>query len=165
MRLLVSGDNDLVRLWADALAPLVIRHPNPKARAAVQLSGAGTEAALTLMVYNALDTATEEPHERNPLLISSVRLTYFPGVRLARQWMAAAWAGYLQHEALELVTVGRSAQWPLNPHEEPYRDNPWNRGLRDGLPRELTPATLRKALAVVMDIDWADVLISLPGDG
>lgn len=162
MRLLVTGDGDLVRLWADALQSLVIRHPNPAAKPTIQLDGWHSGVSMIMMVYDATDTETDEPHPRNPLIISTVRLTYFPGVRLARQWLAAAWAGLLQHEALELVTCdGRIV---LNPHQEPYTENPWNRGLRDGLPVELTPETLRKALAVVMDPDWADVLISLPGD-
>lgn len=163
MRLLVTGQNELVRLWADALAMLTIRHPNPTSKPVVTLSDIGPHAMLTLEVADATDTATGEPHERNPLLISQVRLSFFPGVRLARQWMAAAWAGLLQHEALELVTIdGRIV---LNPHDEPYVLNPWNRGLRDGLPPVLDAASLRKALAVVMDIDWADALLSLQGDG
>lgn len=159
MKLLVTGTSETVRLWADALAPLVLRHPCPTSKPVVTLSDHGTDAYLTLEVEDAIDTRTGEPHERNPLLISQVRLTYFPGTRLARQWLAAAWAGLAQHEALELVTLG--GRIVLNPHDEPHRENPWNRGLRDGLPRELTPATLRKALAVVMDLDWADVLMSL----
>ena len=139
----------MIRSWADALSGVVIRHPNPGAQPCVHLDGGEHEVSLTLMVYDTIDTATGEPHQRNPLMISTVRLTFFPGDRLARQWMAAAWAGLLQHEALELVTFdGRAV---LNPHAEPYPVCPWNRGLRDGMPVELTPESLRKALAVVMD--------------
>lgn len=160
MRLMVTGDGALVRLWADALAPVTIRHPNPTAKPAVQLVGQGDHfARLSVMVYDALCTATDEPHESSPLLVSQVQLSFFPGARLARQWIAAAWAGYLQHEALELVTVdGRIV---LNPHEEPKDANPWNRGLRDGLPVVLDKLSLTKALGVVMDSDWAQILVSL----
>lgn len=158
----MTGDGQMVRLWADALESLVIRHPNPTAKPAISLASIDDGSLwLTLHVHDALDTATDEPHARNPLLISQVRVSYFPGHRLARQWIAAAWAGLLQHEALELVTF--NGRIVLNPHDEPYNENPWNRGLRDGLPRELTPATLRKALAVVMDVDHADALVSLGG--
>lgn len=159
MKLMTTGEGKMVRLWADALSGVVIRHPNPGARPCVQLDGGETEASLTLMVYDAIDTATDGPHPRNPLLISHVRLTFFPGGHMARLWLAAAWAGLLQHEALELVTNLGSIV--LNPHDEPYLHCPWNRGLRDGLPVELTPHTLRKALAVVMDQDAANMVASL----
>ncbi len=59
------------------------------------------------------------------------------------------------------MTIGVRGKNPLDPHTEPYEVNPWNRGLREGLPAELTPSTLRKALAVVMDADMADALVSL----
>lgn len=156
----VALESELVRLWADALAPLRVRHPDRSATPEVTISASGDTALLTLRVHNATDTATDRPHHRNPLLISAVRLTYFPGVRLARQWFAAAWAGLAQHEALELVTIGEGLH-PLDPHTEPYERNPWNRGLRDGFPAVLTPDTLRKALAVVMDPGFADALVSL----
>ena len=159
MRLLVTGDNALVRLWADALAPLVIRHPNPTARPTVTLSNNDGVALLTLEVGDTLDTRTGQPHASNPLLISQVRLLYFPGAALARVWLAAAWAGLAQHEALELVTANERII--LNPHAEPHRETPWNRGLRDGLPRELTPETLVTALAVVMPLEVAESFVSL----
>lgn len=159
MKLLVTGDNEMVRLWAGALAPLVIRHPNPAARPTVTLSTHEGVALLTLEVADALDTRTDEPHPANPLLISQVRLSYFPGAALARVWLAAAWAGLAQHEALELVTMGERIV--LNPHAEPHRETPWNRGLRDGLPPMLTPETLVTALAVVMPRDVAEAFVDL----
>lgn len=159
MRLLVTGENEMVRLWADALAPLVIRHPNPTARPTVTLSNADDVALLTLEVGDTLDTRTGEPHAANPLLISQVRLSYFPGAALARVWLAAAWAGLAQHEALELVTA--NDRIILNPHAEPHRETPWNRGLRDGLPVDLTPETLVRALAVVMPLEVAESFVSL----
>ncbi len=159
MKLLVTGDNEMVRLWADALAPLVIRHPNPTAKPTVTLSTHEGVALLTLEVADTLDTRTGEPHPANPLLISQVRLSYFPGAALARVWLAAAWAGLAQHEALELVTMGDRIV--LNPHAEPHRETPWNRGLRDGLPPMLTPETLVQALAVVMPLDVAEAFVDL----
>lgn len=159
MRLLVTGTNQMVRLWADALAPLVIRHPYPASRPTVTLADHEGVGLLTLEVADALDTRTGDPHAANPLLVSQVKLTYFPGAALARVWMAAAWAGLAQHEALELVTW--CDRIVLNPHAEPHRETPWNRGLRDGLPRELTPETLVIALAVVMPEEVARAFVEL----
>ncbi len=159
MRLLVTGDTPLIRLWADALALLVIRHSFPGARPTVKLHTFNGADYLTVEVGDALDTRTGEPHAANPLLVAQVKLTYFPGAALARVWMAAAWAGLAQHEALELVTW--CDRIVLNPHAEPHRETPWNRGLRDGLPLELTPETLVCALAVVMPEEVARAFVEL----
>ncbi len=93
-------------------------------------------------------------------VISNVKLTYFPGIDLARKWLASAWAGYIQHEALELVTVGGTLDRPLCPHTETAAGTyAYDRGLRDGLPIELTPATLERSLCVVMEPEHARALM------
>lgn len=138
----------LAAQWWAALAGLEVRHPNGRSR--VVLDVLTTEPP---QLYVGLDettcTLTGEP--RPDFAISTVALTYFPGERLARRWFAAAWAGYCQHEALELVTLAgdRSAK-VLDPHAEPYATNPVNRGLRVGFPVALTPWTLVDTLALVM---------------
>lgn len=140
-------------LWRAALADVVLRHPNGRSRPVIRVS----DGALPSL-YVGLDRAwcTTDGHEMVDFAISTVRLTYFPGEALARAWLAAAWVGYLQHEALELVTVdGRAV---LDPHAEPYVLNPVNRGLRDGFPVELTPLTLRRALRLVMSVDAVERL-------
>lgn len=148
MRLVVHGDTPMVRLWADALAPVVVRHPDARVSVLVELT---VDDSLVMSVENATDTETHQPHERNPLVVSCVRLSYFPGTDLAQKWLAAAWSGYCQHEALELVTILGTGRRPLDPHANPYPDAPCNRGLRDGLPVVLTPRSLVAALAVCMD--------------
>lgn len=113
------------------------------------------------MLYVGLDetTCTLTGKVMRDFTISCVRLTYFPGVRLAQAWFAAAWAGYLLHESLELVTLaGDRAAKVLDPHAEPYTTNPINRGLRVGFPVELTPQTLLATLRLVMDPADADAL-------
>ena len=104
-------------------------------------------------LYVGLDRAwcTSDPEKsRAPFAISTVELAFFPGRDLARAWFTAAWVGYLQHEALELVTVGDLQTKILDPHAEPYPLNPYNRGLRDGLPVRLTPQSMYDALRIVM---------------
>jgi hypothetical protein len=144
--------------WRDALRGLVIRHPNPAARPLLFVELAAVDPILFLSISNHRDTGEANSPAWDSFTISNVRLTFFPGARLARLWVAAAWSGYLQHEALELVTVDGVP--PLNPHEEPYETNPWNRGLRDGLPPVLTRETMIDALAVVMNREHAVRLIA-----
>lgn len=135
--------------WQSALDGMVIRHPNPASRAVLRLEDGDLPS-----LYFGLDVATDttDPDRRvRDFAISTVRLTYWPGLLLARAWIAAAWSGYCQHEALELVTVGDMTTRPIDPHGSVAHD----RGLRDGLPVELTPETLVRSLAVVMPMDVA----------
>jgi hypothetical protein len=140
----------LAESWWQALAPLVIRHPNGHSRVVLRIND-GSPPSL----YVGLDetTCTRDGHVMRDFAISTVALTYFPGEARARQWFAAAFSGYLMHEALELVTLGGKAV--LDPHEEPYNTNPVNRCLRDAFPVELTPATLARTLALVMPTEHA----------
>lgn len=145
--------------WRGALAGLEVRHPNGRSKVDLTvLNGEPPE------LYVGLDetTCTMTGAVKRPFAISTVKLTYYPGTLQARLWLAAAWAGYCQHEALELVTLAgdRSAK-VLDPHAEPYAINPVNRGLRDGFPVELTPTTLAKTLALVMSWDAAAELAHL----
>jgi len=136
----------LGELWRDALAPLVVRHPNRASEVRLHLSG-DVEPILKVSLDAVMDTRDQVTPMRSPFVISCVRLTFWPGSRRAREWFAAGWSGYVQHEALELVTLDGAAV--LDPHEEPYATNPNNRGLRDGLPPVLTEATIARAMAVV----------------
>lgn len=139
---------DIAMAWREALGGLEVRHPNGRSRV-VLLVHDGDPPQLHVGLDETTCTATGET--KCDFTISTVRLPYFPGERLARAWLAAAWAGYCQHEALELVTLAddRSVK-PLDPHTEPYITNPVNRGLRDGFPVVLTPDTLLDTLALVM---------------
>lgn len=137
----------ILEQWRDALALVVLRHPNGRSVPVLRLLDGDPP-----QLYVGLDetTCTSDPSKTmRDFAISCVALTYFPGARLARMWLAAAWCGYLGHELLELVTVDGCAV--LDPHAEPYATNPCNRGLRDGLPVQLTPESLIAALGVVMD--------------
>lgn len=144
--------------WNDALKGLVIRHPNPSARPLLFIENAEVDPVLFLSISNHRDTGDANDPAWDSFTISNVRLTFFPGAKLARMWVAAAWSGYLQHEALELVTVDGVA--PLNPHEQPYRSNPWNRGLRNGFPSVLTRESMINSFAVAMDREHAIRLMS-----
>lgn len=147
----VDGDihpplSEPAHLWSAAVDMLRVRHPNGRSRCVLRIIDGDPP-----QLYVGLDetTCTRDGHVMRDFAISTVKLTYFPGVRLARAWFAAAWVGYLQHEALEIVTIDGAAV--LDPHAGPYATNPLNRGLRDGFPVELTPATLLETLKLVMD--------------
>lgn len=135
-------------MWADALAPLRLEHPNRISKVLVRLVDA-VHPLLSLSLDQIPDN--DDPTRlKERFQISSVTLRFFPGDEGARLWLTCAFAGYVMHEALELATVGglRIA----DPHREPYETNPLNRPLRDGFPVELTPETMATALRVVTGV-------------
>jgi len=136
-------ETETARAWHRALVAVIVRHPDPTSEA--ELAVLDHPPRLQIAVLDSKDTT--DPTNVRRLVISTVDLTYFPGEQLARQWLAAGWAGYLQHEALELVTIGDLTTRPLDPHEAPFR---FDRGLRCGLPVSLTPETLVETLATCM---------------
>lgn len=151
--LIVTGRAPLSALaqqWRDAIEPVRIEHPNLESKVLAKLVDEGPPR-LTLYLDRTRDTV--DGRRRDNFQISTVRLAYFPGVRLARMWLAAAWTGYVQHEALELVTV--DGQRPIDPHLEIDGRYPFDRGLRSGLPGMLTRETLIQTLCVVMPEDEA----------
>lgn len=128
--------------WITALYPLDIRHPDSAPVVELELlHGDPPQLAFRLDAHR--DTVKPSKVHR-PFNVSTVSLTYFPGARVARAWVAAAWAGYVMHEALELVTANGAR--PIDPHADVTHDV----CLRDGLPAVLTPESLRTALSVVM---------------
>lgn len=148
--------SDLAKYWEGALAELDVRHPNGRSQVVLHVSD-GAPAILYIGLAETTCTLTDAVMK--DFAISNVRLAYWPGARLAQAWFAAAWVGYLQHEALELVTLaGDRAAKVLDPHAAPYATNPLNRGLRVGFPAELTPASLLATLRLVMDPADADAL-------
>jgi hypothetical protein len=149
-RLEVTGDqpwSSLTQQWVGALRDLVIRHPNGKSTTIITIVD-GPEPTLMLWLDETRDS--RNPKKRMPrFIISNVRLAYFPGVDLARKWMAAAFSSYCLHEALECCTIGDLETRPLDPHAETEPGVFGNdKGLRDGLPVVLTPETLAVTLSV-----------------
>jgi hypothetical protein len=140
--------SELAVHWRDALAALEVRHPNGRSQVVLRVIDGGPP-----QLYVGLDetTCTLTGETKRDFAISTVKLTYWPGVTLAQQWFAAAWVGYLQHEALELVTIaGDRGRKVLDPHAEPYSTNPLNRGLRVGFPVELEPTSLAETLEMAL---------------
>ena len=155
MRFSTAGDLTtcpLAARWADALRGMSIRHPDPRSTVEVELT-AGDPPSLCLRVDVAYDT-TQLDREIRPLVVSCVGLPYFPGKQLARQWLAAAWASYTMHEALELVHLADGTR-PIDPHRDVLHD----RCLRVGLPTILTVRALEQALGVVMSPESAAALM------
>lgn len=145
MRLVVTGRRfELTRQWAAALEHVIVRHPNRAITPLLTLDDA-TEPNLHFELD--ANPSSDSDEVIAPFRITNVRLSYFPGARLAQQWLAAAWACFLQHEALELVTVGDLKTRALDPHET--RDR-LDHVFHTGLPFTLTPETLLKALTTAI---------------
>jgi hypothetical protein len=144
----------LTRPWADALSRVVIRHPNRAITVTLDLED-DVYPNLTFGLDTNLDSETDAVIA--PFPITNVRLTFFPGERLAHQWVAAAWGCFMQHEALELVTVGDTKTRVLCPHaKRPLLDHMFHRGF----PFRLTPETLLAALETAIPSDEARALIA-----
>jgi len=134
--------------WRTAVSKLRVRHADREATPVFEVHD-GNPPTLFVGVVNTRDTVTDA---RLPMLaVSTVSLTYWPGEAVALRWLAAAWAGYQQHEALELVTVEDGTR-PIDPHAAPRFD----RGLRHGMPVALTPESLRQTFLAVMPADVAE---------
>jgi hypothetical protein len=152
--LTVTGRScELTRQWADALADVIVRHPNRNITPILTLTDA-TEPDLAFELDS--NPSSDADEVIAPFRITNVRLTFFPGVRVARAWLAAAWACFLQHEALELVTIGDFRTRALDPHLN--RDR-LDYVFHTGFPFALTPDTLLAALATAIPIDEAKELI------
>ncbi len=143
--LTVTGrSGELTRQWADALEHVIVRHPNRSITPMLTLDD-GTEPNLHFELD--ANPSSDSDETIAPFRITNVRLSFFPGVRAARAWLAAAWACFLQHEALELVTIGDLCTRVLDPHENRER---LDYVFHIGLPFVLTPESLLNALATVI---------------
>ena len=152
--LTVTGRSDLLtRQWADALEHVIVRHPNRSVKLLLLLEDERTPR-LTFSLEANPSSNTDEVI--TPFNIVNVRLTYFPGVTLARQWLAAAWGCFLQHEGLELVTVGDFKNRVLDPHGTRARLDVFH----VGFPFDLTPESLFLALAQAVTAEEAHKLIA-----
>lgn len=155
------GPEILAWRWRTALAGLEVRHPNGRSNVVLQVINRDPPE-----LYVGLDetTCTLTGETKRDFAISTVKLTYWPGEKLAQQWFAAAFASYCTHEALEMVAfAGDWSRKVLDPHAEPYKTNPYNRCLRDAFPTELTPCSTRTTLGLVMSEDAADALMFAAG--
>lgn len=149
--------------WRDALGGLTVRHPDRRSRPRVEvMPGLGGGTAVRVSVDHVTSTRSSKLAPRGEWIealdISTVEIDFWPGEKLARQWFAAAWAGYCMHEALELVE-GPDGEPPLDPHAEPYATNPINRCLRDAFPPHLDKHRMWKTLCLVMPEDAASDLM------
>lgn len=144
----------MTRQWADALEHVVVRHPNRSVKLRLHL----TDEHTPMLTFRADANPSSDTDEIiTPFHIADVKLTYFPGVTLARQWLAAAWGCFLQHEALELVTVDDLKTRVLDPHKHRH----WlDHMFHKGFPCELTPETLLIALSTAVPLADAEALVA-----
>jgi hypothetical protein len=148
--------HELTRQWADALECIIVRHPNRSITPILTLNDNVEPNLHFELDYNPSSNSDEII---SPFRITNVRLTYFPGVKTARAWLAAAWGCFLQHEALELVTIGDLKTRVLDPHETRAR---LDHVFHMGLPFSLTPDSLLDALATAIPRSDAMELMTCP---
>lgn len=154
MRLVVTGrQNELTRLWADALADVIVRHPNRAFTLTVTL-----EDYLTPMIHFDIDATICSNTDRviSPFRVGNVLLKYFPGVMAARAWLAAAWGCFMQHEGVELVTLQDISKPVLDPHDNHAH---LAHVFLVGFPPQLTPETLLATLCYAIPREAAVRLV------
>lgn len=144
----------LTRLWAAALADVIVRHPN---RGITPLLTLDDSVEPVLHLELDANPSSDADETIAPFRITNVRLTFFPGATLARMWLAAAWGCFLQHEALELVTVGDFKTRALDPHANRAR---LDHVFHTGLPFQLTPQSLAAALTTALPAPEVHVLMT-----
>ncbi len=143
--LVVTGRRGLLtRQWADALEHVIVRHPNRNITPILTLDDGPMPNLHFELDHN---PSSDSDEDITPFRITNVKLAFFPGETLARMWLAAAWACFLQHEALELVTVGDLRTRVLDPHENRER---LDHVFHTGLPFTLTPEALEDAIATAI---------------
>ncbi len=141
--------------WADALADVVVRHLNPSLTVMLRL-----EDEPLPMLHIEID---RNPDSRDPAImfepfrVTNVRLTFFPGKVLARTWLACAWAGFMFHEALELVTSDDFRDRVVDPHESPEI---LEFNFHRAFPRTLTAESMLATIALAMPIETARALVA-----
>lgn len=107
-----------------------IRHPDPSVYVELSVKDYTGKVQITYRMYNLKDTTSGEPIERQSPWDRRpyVGFNYFvyagkwPGERLARMFIVGCWMAYVEHEALELVSLDRSIYY--NPHDHslsPYQ--------------------------------------------
>ena len=141
------------RPWADALADVIVRHPNRNLRPILHLQDGHVPVMLFELESN---VSSDDDAVIAPFPITNVNLAHFPGVRAARAWIAAAWACFAHHEAMELVTVGDLRTRVLDPHEPGTR---FEHMFNVAFPRRLTPESLLAALCTAIPRAEAEQLI------
>jgi hypothetical protein len=143
----------LADAWRDALEGMTFEHLDRSVTPTFEIIGGVDSPALAVSAENAVDTVTGQ--RIASLKVSTVQLSYFPGKTVARRWLAAAWAGYMQHEALELVRIEDGTR-PIDPHGP---DVELDRGLRHGLPVVLTPESMLRSFCAVMPEERARQMV------
>lgn len=152
--LLVTGHtHPLTRQWAEALENVIVRHPNRNITPLLTLDDAPEP---NLHFELDANPSSDSDETISPFRITNVKLTFFPGVAVARAWLAAAWGCFLQHEALELVTIGDFKTRALDPHLNRER---LDHIFHTGLPFKLTPESLLAALSTAIPESEARHLI------
>ncbi len=118
-------------LWSDTFDAILVRHPDPKAVITLKMDPWYPDYRKRMpgrFMMKVADTRDPGVTMVNAFQMP-VTVTEWPGRRAAELFVVAAWATYLAHEAMELVsfTKGPRDQYPypdigrvVNPHQGNY---------------------------------------------
>lgn len=90
-------------LWQHVIDGLVFRHPDPAVDVRCSITDGGFSSVWGEFLLHNL-ASTDEPEYRFGHFHSGWAANHWPGAEVAEHYLLAAWACYVQHECLELVT-------------------------------------------------------------
>lgn len=143
----------LRELWESAIASMSVKHVDPTVRVDWMMLGSPDEPRLQIKVIGARDSRDQE--RRMDIHVHTMNLRMWPGLTIARTFLACAWATYFQHEALELCHVDDELVW--DPHRAPYV---YDQGFRGGMCVDVSPESIERTLSIVMGAENARRLLA-----
>lgn len=156
----------LRRLWADALADLRFRHPDPAVDVEVSVHAWNTSSIrIEFDMFGLRDTvgggpispATPWGVRERPVFHTELFVDDWPGKRLARMAAIGTWVGYVNHEALELVSlepVSLNSTIYYDPHGHPFA--PSQALINDAACSRVTPGRLERLARFCFDTITVD---------
>jgi hypothetical protein len=141
--------------WVDALASMSIKHIDPTVNIEWTMLGGANDPRLQIKVIGVRDS--DDQTKRRDIHVHTMNFCVWPGMVVARAFLACAWASYFQHEALELCSVDGVRIW--DPHRPPYI---WDQGFRGAMPVDVTSETIAQTLGIVMGGEAARRLMGMP---
>lgn len=102
--------------WCTALVGLRFEHPDPEVTVHLTVVPQKNDVKVLFVFENVKDSRAPERFN----LEYYFRANHWPGITLARMWIVAVWALFLEHEALELTyLLGRQ-------FVDPHLKGQWN---------------------------------------
>lgn len=128
---------------------MTIKHLDPTVEVKLTMLGGEDDPRLEFRALGLRDA--DDQNRRIPSqLIHTMNLRVWPGLDVARTFLACSWATWFQHEALEHCYVDGVRMW--DPHRPPFI---YDHGFRAGMPVDVEMTAIYRTLTVVVGLEAA----------